>query len=75
MTFFDTVAGQRFTEGTLPSLVRELEVINHQKQYVKTFAPKELQTSIEEELKKGAKVVSMCPAYNWIVVVFTKGGY
>ena len=71
MTFFDTVAGQRFTEGTLPRLVSELEKLNAPgKQYVKTYNPYNLQKSIEEELNKGSEVVSMVPADSKIVIVY-----
>ena len=72
MPFFDTVAGQRFTEGTLPALVRELEKANTpKKQYVKTYNAVNVKEGIEAELEDGAQVVSMASADNKIVVVFS----
>lgn len=71
--FFDTVAGQRFTEGTLPSLVRELEKINERKQYTRKLSLLSLNNVISAEIEEGAKVVTMLDTKDgYAVVVFEK---
>ena len=73
MTFFDTVAGQRFTEGTLPSLVRELEKINERKQYTRKLSLLSLNNVISAEIEEGARVVTMLDTKDgYAVVVFEK---
>ena len=73
MTFFDTVAGQRFTEGTLPSLIRELEKINERKQYTRKLSLLSLNNVISAEIEEGARVVTMLDTKDgYAVVVFEK---
>lgn len=73
MTFFDTVAGARFTEGTIPALVRELEKINERKQYTKSLSLRSLNETISSEIEEGARVVTMMDTKDgYAVVVFEK---
>ena len=71
MTFFDTVAGARFTEGTIPALVKELEKINERKQYTKSLSLRSLNETISREIEEGARVVTMMDTKDgYAVVVF-----
>lgn len=73
MTFFDTVAGARFTEGTIPALVKELEKINERKQYTKSLSLRSLNETISREIEEGARVVTMLDTKDgYAVVVFEK---
>ena len=73
MTFFDTVAGARFTEGTIPALVKELEKINERKQYTKSLSLRSLNETISREIEEGARVVTMMDTKDgYAVVVFEK---
>ena len=70
MTFFETVAGQRFTDYTLPKLAEELEKINGRKQYSMTIPHSELKSKIDKEISMGSKVVSMVNLDDQVLVIF-----
>lgn len=73
MTFFDTVAGHRFTESTLPALINELEKINSKEQYTVTYSSHSLEAGINNELRSGSKVVSMLKIRDDdIIVIYEK---
>ena len=70
MTFFDTVAGQRFTEGTLPRLIEEMEKMNSHKQHTREFSKEGLKDALDDELSKGYKVVSVIDMGKTVLIVF-----
>ena len=73
MDFFETVAGQRFTEYTVPMLVKELEKINNRQQYCEMILKADLVDGINKEIEQGARVVSMMDKGNgYAAVVFEK---
>lgn len=73
MNFFDTVAGQRFTQETIPSLIKELEKINNRKQYFAIYGgSNNIQIAIQAELDKGARIVSMANTKEKLIVVYEK---
>ncbi len=73
MNFFDTVAGQRFTEGTMPALVSELKKLNKKRtQYVRCYNDITVVAGMESEIIGGAKVVSTITTDTKIIVVYEK---
>ena len=67
MDFFNTVRGIQFVDGTIPQLVDSInqltESLNKKKtQYVKVYnSSYNLEEKLNEELKKGSKIVQILP--------------
>ncbi len=59
MQFFETVAGQRFTEHTMPTLINELEKINNRTQSCEKISLNSLSETLSERIKEGLRVVAM----------------
>ena len=67
MDFFNTVRGIQFVDGTIPQLIDSInqltESVNKKKtQYVKVYnSSYNLEEKLNEELKKGSKIVQILP--------------
>ena len=67
MDFFNTVRGIQFVDGTIPQLIDSInqltESLNKKKtQYVKVYnSSYNLEEKLNEELKKGSKIVQILP--------------
>lgn len=67
MDFFNTVRGIQFVDGTIPQLIDSInqltEPLNKKKtQYVKVYnSSYNLEEKLNEELKKGSKIVQILP--------------
>lgn len=67
MDFFNTVKGMQFVDGTIPQLIDSInqlaESLNKKKtQYVKVYKSScNLEEKLNEELKKGSKIVQILP--------------
>lgn len=68
MDFFNTVRGIQFVDGTIPQLIDSInqltESLNKKKtQYVKVYnSSYNLEEKLNEELKKGSKIVQILPS-------------
>lgn len=67
MDFFNTIRGIQFVDGTIPQLIDSInqltESLNKKKtQYVKVYnSSYNLEEKLNEELKKGSKIVQILP--------------
>lgn len=73
MNFFDTVAGQHFTQETIPSLIKELEKTNNRKQYIASYGgTSNILNAIQAEINSGSRVVSMVNTGSKVIVVYER---
>lgn len=72
MNYFETVAGRKFTDYTIPALVEQLERLNEKKvgQYCLKCNPGNVYYTINKELGKGSKFVGAVPDGEDKVLVF-----
>ena len=72
MNFFETVAGLKFTDYTIPALVEQLEKLNKKKtrQYCIKCRQESVYDVMNEELEKGSKFVGAVPDGENQVFVF-----
>ena len=72
MNYFETVAGHKFADYTIPALVEQLEKLNKKKtrQYCRKCDPGNVYNTMNMELEKGSKFVGAVPDGENEVLVF-----
>lgn len=69
MNFFETVAGQRFTQGTIPALIKELEKQNKPQKFIKCNT-EDLFDIIQSIIENGGEYIFHIERYHECLVIY-----